>query len=79
MKKKKSERYVKLKRTIAILIANFEIKGLENLDFHSKWQIKESEKGKIVLTEDFELHIIEISKMYKNEVKEKDKKLQEWQ
>lgn len=75
---KKSERYGNLKRTIVILIANFEIKGLENLDFHSKWQIKEAERGKIVLTEDFELHIIEMSKMYKNRVKEKDKKLQEW-
>ena len=43
-----------------------------------KWQIKEAERGKIILTDDFELHIIEVSKMYKNKVREKDKKLQEW-
>ena len=75
---KKSERYKKLKRTIVILIANFEINGLEDLEFHSKWQIKEAERGKIVLTDDLELHIIEVPKMYKNKIGEKDKKLQEW-
>lgn len=75
---KRGERYSKLKRTIVILIANFEIKELYEVDFHSKWQIKESKKGEIILTDDLELHIIEVPKMYKKEINEKDKKLQEW-
>ena len=33
------ENYGKLKKTIVVLIANFEIKGLERLKYHTKWQI----------------------------------------
>lgn len=43
----------------------YEIKKLENLGFHSKWQIIEEKERKIVLTDVFEAHIIEIPKIYK--------------
>ena len=46
------------------MIADFELKNLKMIVFHSKWQILEKDERKTVLTEDFELHIIEIPKIY---------------
>ena len=71
----KNEKYGDLKRTISVLIANFE---LDNLKFHTQWKIIETKGRKKILTDDFELHIIELVKMRKNKVEGKDKKLQEW-
>ena len=75
---KKGKKYEELKRTIAILITNFEVKGLETLSFHSKWKIIEDEERKIILTEHLEIHIIELPKIYKRANNEKDTKLIEW-
>lgn len=75
---KKGQKYEELKRTIAILITNFEVKGLETLSFHSKWKIIEEEEKKIILTEHLEIHIIEIPKIYKKVDNKKDAKLIEW-
>ena len=36
---KKSEDYIELKKTIEILIVDFEIKQLKELEYHSKWKI----------------------------------------
>lgn len=73
---KKGQDYTELKRTIVVLIADFKIKELENLGFHSKWQIIEEKERKIVLTDVFEAHIIEIPKIYKS--KNDNNKLKEW-
>ena len=73
----KNEDYRELKRTIVILIANFELKNLESLGIHSRWKIIEEEERKIVLTEDLEFNIIEVPKMYKMHQKGEDK-LKEW-
>ena len=54
----KSENYQDLKRTIIILIANFELTNLSELGFHTKWKIIEEKERKIILTEDLELNII---------------------
>ena len=51
---------------------------MKELGFHSKWKIRETEKRKQVLTEDLELHIIEIPKMYREDVKGQEAKLKEW-
>ena len=67
-----SDDYIELKRTIGILIVNFEIKKLKELTYHSKWQIIEEKERKLVLTEHLELHIIEIPKIYK--IGEKEEK-----
>ena len=57
------EEYRKLKKTISVLIADFELDILkDSAKCHTKWEIREAEYGKIVLTEVFELHIIELPK-----------------
>lgn len=73
----KKEDYKELKRTIVVLIANFEFDNLRGLGVHSRWKIIEEERRKIVLTEDLEFNIIEVPKMYK-ERQERDEKLIEW-
>ena len=75
---KSSNDYVELKKTIEVLIVNFEIKRLEELEYHSKWKIIEEEKRKLILTEDLEIHIIEIPKIYKLAGEEQDEELVKW-
>ena len=75
---KGGEDYKELKRTIVILIADFELDNLKELEFHSKWKLRETEKRRQILTEDLELHIIEIPKMYREDVKGQEAKLKEW-
>ncbi len=60
---KSGKDYEKLKRTIVILIADFEVKGLEKEGYHSKWKIIEEKERKTMLTEDLELHILELPKI----------------
>ena len=67
--------YMNLKKTIEVLIVNFEIKELKELEYHSKWKIIEEKDRKLILTEDLELHIIEIPKIYRTEGKEE---LEKW-
>ena len=74
----KGNDYKDLKRTICVLIADFEVEDLEELGFHSKWKIIEENERKKVLTDDFELHIIELTKIRKSKANGKDKKLKEW-
>ena len=74
----KGKPYLDLKRTICVLIADFEIDILKNLEFHTQWKIIEEKNRKTVLTDDLELHIIELPKMRKNRANGKDKKLLEW-
>ena len=74
----KGHPYIDLKRTINVLIANFKIDILKNLDFHTQWKIIEEKGRKTVLTDDLELHIIELPKMRNTTSGGKDKKLVEW-
>jgi len=60
---KKGEDYTKLKKTISILIANFRVKGLETLGYHTKWKIIEEKDRIVILTDAFEIHIIELPKI----------------
>ena len=73
-----SDDYVELKRTIGVLIVNFEIKKLKELGYHSKWKIIEEKERKLILTEHLELHIIEIPKIYKIEENEEKEELVKW-
>ncbi len=62
----KGEEYDNLKKTIVIFIADFEIDNLELIPkYHTKWQIREEDFPKILLTDVFELHIIELPKLNK--------------
>ena len=60
---KAGEDFGELKRTIVILIADFKVKGLEEQEYHSKWKIIEERTRKTILTNDLELHILEIPKI----------------
>ena len=62
---KRGERYKKLNRSISIIFLDYEIEKLKELPIHTKWQIRNDKNGKIVLTEDLEIHIIEIPKINK--------------
>ena len=46
----------------------------KELEYHSKWKIIEEKDRKLILTEDLELHIIEIPKIYGKDGKEELKK-----
>lgn len=59
---KSGESYSLLKKTIVILIADFEIEGLRDQKCHTKWSIIEENERLKVLTDKFELHIIQLPK-----------------
>ncbi|MBO4815618.1 MAG: Rpn family recombination-promoting nuclease/putative transposase [Clostridia bacterium] len=61
----RGENYDKLNRTISIIFLDYEMDKLKNLPTHTKWQIRDTENGKTLLTEDLEIHIIEIPKINK--------------
>ncbi len=72
---KAGDNYNKLEKTIVILIADFNIKGLEEVEYHSTWKIIETYSvKKLILTDKFELDIIELSKI-KGRENEKDQLL----
>ena len=73
---KEKQKYEVLPKTIVILIANFELNNLKEIPkFHTKWQIREKEYRKIILTNTLEVHIIELPKLLKQlEKNEGDKK-----
>lgn len=75
---KSGDDYNNLKKTIEVLIVNFEIKELKELEYHSKWKIIEESKRKIVLTEDLEIHIIEMPKIYKLREGKEQRELEKW-
>ena len=67
---KESEDYSILKRTISILIVNYNIKGLELFkEAHTKWNMLEKSNLNVNPFEDIEIHIIELPKIkkYKNQ------------
>lgn len=63
-----SEDYDKLKKTISILILDYELKKYKDEKYITKWQIYESENRKKVLTESFEFYIIQIPRGVKEEI-----------
>ena len=76
----KGEDYIKTKKAIAILIADFDLSNLTKIPkFHTSWHIREDEFSEIILTEKLELHIIELKKLEVNSnQKVKQKKLTKW-
>ena len=75
---KEGDDYNELHKTIAILIADFELDNLKTIEkFHTKWEIREEEYSKMVLTGVLEIHIIELPKLIeqlnKNHTSKKDK------
>ena len=61
-----------MQKAIVILITDFKIENLEELDYHSRWKIMEDKQGKkIILTQKLEIDIIELPKIIGKE-KEQD-------
>ena len=73
---KMGEDYTGLKRTIEVLIVDFEIKDLKELEYHSKWKIIEEKERKLILTNALEIHILELPKLKKE--KGEETKLVKW-
>ena len=71
------EQYKKLKRTIIIMIAGFELKGLKELGYYTKWKLIELENRKQILTDHIEIDIIELPKIHNGNTKKQDALL-EW-
>ena len=74
----KGDDYTKLKRTILIAIVNFNIKEFINEEYHTKWQIREERNKELILTNDVEIHIIEIEKAIKSLKENKQDKIAQW-
>ena len=72
------ENYDKLQRTIVVLIADFEIPQLEELNYITKWKLMETEERKVILTDEIEIDIIVLPKIYKLKETNKENKLLEW-
>ncbi len=70
--------YKILKRTIVIAIVNDRIRYLNELKAHTVWKITEEKVRTKILTDKFEIHIIEIPKAIKEYPKNKKSKLLQW-
>ncbi len=68
--------YEKLKRTIVVIITDFEVKGLEELEYCTKWKIIEEKQRKIILTDLMEIVIIELPKIYRK--RDNNDRLLQW-
>lgn len=80
---RKGQSYSKLKKTISILILNFDPPEFKELkEFHSEWKILETKCSNIVLTDYLEFHIISLEKLEKmiseNVVTNENEKLVIW-
>ena len=73
------EHYKDLKKTIGIVITNYEVKELEGIeDLDMKWQIICDKNDKRILTDDLELRIIEIPKAQRILEKDKYNRIAQW-
>lgn len=72
------ENYSLLKRTIVILIADFEIPGLEELGYFTDWKLIETNDRKVILTDYMEAIIIELPKIYKLKKEKPNDRLLDW-
>ena len=75
---KEGEDYNMLKKTIAILIVNYEMPELQEFkDSHTKWELLEKRKPNVLVFKNIEIHILEIPKLIKYN-KETEEKLGNW-
>jgi len=78
----RGEDYKDIKKTIGIYILDYELENLKDIEKgHTKWKISEVENEigrKIILTDDLELHIIEIPKALRMLEKEPKNKISQW-
>lgn len=71
--------YENLEKVIVILITDYEIDSLKEIKkYETKWNIREEEYQKVILTEVMEFYIIEIPKYEKYKDKTENEKLNKW-
>ena len=71
--------YDKLEKSIVILITDYNIKTLKNIQkYITKWNIREEEISELILTDSLEFYIIEAQKARNLGYEEKNKKLNAW-
>ncbi len=76
---RRGENYKELKKTISIMITDYEIEELKGIkELGTKWQIRDSQNGKNILTDDLEICIIEIPKAKRIIKEEKGNKIAQW-
>ena len=69
----KGEGYNSTKKAICILIADFKLEKLKEIEkYHTKWNIREEEYKNIILTDRLELHRIELEKLERRNNKSKE-------
>ena len=68
-----------LENTISILIVDFDIEVMKNSEkVHTKWQIREQENLEKILTDDLEIHIINLKNARKQLKENKEDTLSQW-
>ena len=68
-KARKGRQYDILKPTISILIADYKLKELKEIEeYHTIWNLREKKYKEKILTKDIEMHILEIPKIKENEI-----------
>ena len=76
---KQGKGYETGKKTIVVMIANFELRGLELIKkYMTRWSIREEDYSSVVLTDAFEAIIIELPKFIKYAENSKSKCLNLW-
>ena len=76
---KSGKDYNSLKKTISILIADYELDELKEVrKYLTKWNIREEDYSKIILTDAMEIYIIEIRKFKKYQGTKRYKELDSW-
>ena len=71
--------YENLEKVIVILITDYEIDSLKEIKkYETKWNIREEEYQKVILTEVMEFYIIELPKYEKYKEKTENEKLNKW-
>ena len=75
---KKGDNYELLHKAVSIAIINQNIPNLKDLQAHTIWHIREDGNHRKILTNNLELHIIEVQKVKKEYKNNKDDKLLQW-
>lgn len=75
----KGESYKSLNKTIAVLVADFELKNISNVPkYATKWNFREEDYPEVILTEAMEIYIIELPKLTKHAKNTNKERLNLW-
>lgn len=73
------EKYKELKKTISIAILDYNLEKLKDMEeVHTKWTIMEDKYRKLKLTDELEMHILELPNIRKLRQRGKKRELFDW-